>query len=154
MKNALHMQSVIGDLSIIEEDEKIIEVTFGRMEASDIQEKRTPLLQEACTQLEAYFSGKRKEFDLPLQPRGTIFQKSVWEALCTIPYGETRSYKDIAQQIGNPKACRAIGMANHNNPIAIIIPCHRVIGAGGSLTGYAGGLDIKQQLLNLESTTE
>ncbi len=89
-------------------------------------------------------------FDLPLEPAGTEFQKSVWVALQAIPYGETRSYGDMARQIGNPKACRAVGMANNRNPISIVIPCHRVIGADGSLVGYGGGLDLKQKLLTLE----
>ena len=97
-----------------------------------------------------YFDGKRKIFDLPLKPEGTEFQLKDWNALREIPYGETRSYKDIAIAIGNPKACRAVGTANHNNPISIIIPCHRVIGSDGSLTGYGGGLDKKTYLLELE----
>ena len=94
--------------------------------------------------------GKRKEFDLPLSLHGTKFQIEDWKALQTIPYGETRSYQQIAEQLGNPKACRAVGMANHRNPIAVIIPCHRVIGKNGSLTGYAEGVEIKQALLELE----
>jgi len=106
--------------------------------------------REAVRQLEAYFSGKLKSFDLRLAPEGTEFQKSVWRALCKIPYGETRTYKDIAESIGNPKAYRAVGLANNRNPISIIIPCHRVIGSNGKLTGYACGLDIKAFLLNLE----
>ncbi len=106
--------------------------------------------REAVRQLEAYFSGKLKSFDLKLAPEGTEFQKSVWRALCKIPYGETRTYKDIAESIGNPKAYRAVGLANNRNPISIIVPCHRVIGSNGKLTGYACGLDIKAFLLNLE----
>lgn len=106
--------------------------------------------REAVRQLEAYFSGKLKSFDLRLAPEGTEFQKSVWRALCKIPYGETRTYKDIAESIGNPKAYRAVGHANNRNPISIIVPCHRVIGSNGKLTGYACGLDIKAFLLNLE----
>src|SRR5512145_62306 len=101
-------------------------------------------------QLEAYFSGKLKSFDVKLAAEGTEFQKSVWNALCEIPLGETRTYKDIAVSIGNPKAYRAVGLANNRNPIAIIVPCHRVIGADGKLTGYASGLDIKEFLLKLE----
>jgi methylated-DNA-[protein]-cysteine S-methyltransferase len=108
------------------------------------------LLKKAATQFVEYFGGKRKAFDLPLTLQGTDFQISVWKALQSIPAGETRSYKDVAALIGNPKACRAVGMANNRNPIAIIVPCHRVIGADGSLTGYASGLPIKQQLLDLE----
>ena len=110
----------------------------------------TPLLKEAFRQLDEYLDGKRQGFDLPLAPQGTPFQQKVWQALQTIPYGETRSYKQIAEQIGNPLGCRAVGMANNKNPIGIIIPCHRVIGANGKLVGYAGGLDLKTQLLNLE----
>jgi methylated-DNA-[protein]-cysteine S-methyltransferase len=106
--------------------------------------------REAVRQLEAYFSGKLKSFDLRLAPEGTEFQKSVWRALCKIPYGETRTYKDIAESIGNPKAYRAVGHANNRNPISIIVPCHRVIGSNGKLTGYACGLDIKAFLLNIE----
>ena len=106
----------------------------------------------AAKQLGEYFTGARKSFDLPLAPRGTDFQKAVWKALQDIPYGETRSYKQIAETIKSPKACRAVGMANNKNPIWIIIPCHRVIGADGSLTGYGGGLDMKEKLLKLEKS--
>jgi methylated-DNA-[protein]-cysteine S-methyltransferase len=95
-------------------------------------------------------SGRRKDFNLPLEPKGTAFQKAAWDALLTIPYGETRSYGQMAAQVGNPKACRAIGLANNRNPIAIVIPCHRVIGADGKLVGYGGGLHIKVHLLALE----
>lgn len=115
------------------------------------ENKQTPLLDEAAKQLEEYFKGERREFQLPLNPQGTAFQKQVWQALCQIPYGETRSYKDIAEMIGNPKACRAVGGANNKNPIMIVIPCHRVIGANGKLVGYGGGLNIKEYLLNIES---
>ena len=101
-------------------------------------------------QLNEYFSGTRREFDLPLAPHGTVFQMLVWEALRAIPYGETRTYGEIARMIGRPKAARAVGMACHNNPIAVIIPCHRVVGSAGSLTGYAGGLPVKERLLALE----
>lgn len=101
-------------------------------------------------QLREYFAGARRTFDLPLAPHGTAFQRRVWAALRTIPYGETRTYGELAAAIGNPSACRAVGMANHRNPIPIIIPCHRVIGANGTLTGYAGGLEIKRRLLALE----
>jgi len=112
--------------------------------------KANALTDKAAGQLEEYFAGKRREFDVPLDPQGTQFQRIVWNALLKIPYGETRSYKQIAQMVGNPKACRAVGMANNKNPIWIVIPCHRVIGADGSLTGYGGGLEMKQRLLELE----
>jgi methylated-DNA-[protein]-cysteine S-methyltransferase len=105
---------------------------------------------EAVAQLEAYFSGELMDFDLDLDLVGTEFQRRVWEALTTIPYGETRSYGQIAQQIGSPGASRAVGLANGHNPIGIIVPCHRVIGANGSLTGYGGGLDRKKSLLDME----
>lgn len=106
---------------------------------------------EAVTQLREYFAGERHEFDLPLAPRGTPFQLRVWEALRTIGYGETRSYGQIAAQVGAPGASRAVGLANGRNPIAVIVPCHRVIGADGSLTGYGGGMDRKRTLLELEA---
>lgn len=111
---------------------------------------RTPLSDRADAQLREYFAGTRREFDLPLAPEGTAFRKQVWAALLEIPYGETRSYREIAERIGSPKAVRAVGGANHHNPISILIPCHRVVGAGGGLTGYAGGLETKAQLLALE----
>jgi methylated-DNA-[protein]-cysteine S-methyltransferase len=104
----------------------------------------------AIDQLEAYFAGELTDFDIELDLRGTEFQQRVWKALLTIPYGETRSYGEIAEQIGAPGAARAVGLANGHNPIAIVVPCHRVIGAGGSLTGYGGGLDRKRTLLELE----
>lgn len=112
--------------------------------------EETPLIKDAFRQLEEYFAGKRRVFDLPLAPQGTPFQQKVWHALQSIPYGETRTYKQIAEQVGNPLGCRAVGMANNKNPIGIIIPCHRVIGANGKLVGYAGGLNLKSRLLELE----
>jgi methylated-DNA-[protein]-cysteine S-methyltransferase len=117
---------------------------------SGYERSETPLIKNAASQLDEYFTGLRKAFDLPLSLKGTEFQRSVWNALLTVGYGETRSYKDIAAQIGKPLAVRAVGSANHHNPIAIIVPCHRVIGHDGSLTGYGGGLHVKQFLLDLE----
>lgn len=102
-------------------------------------------------QLEEYFGGERTTFDLPLNPAGTLFQKMVWDALRTIPYGEVRSYGEIAEQIGKPGAARAVGLANGRNPISVVVPCHRVIGASGALTGYGGGLERKRSLLDLEA---
>ncbi len=110
----------------------------------------SPLLCEAVRQLRAYFAGELKEFRLPLEMAGTDFQKRVWASLLEIPYGETRSYSQIAQAIGAPMAVRAVGAANGENPIAIVVPCHRVIGANGKLTGYGGGLDLKRRLLDME----
>ncbi len=110
-----------------------------------------PVLAEARRQLTAYFAGELTDFDLPLAPRGTAFQRKVWDALRQIPYGGTRTYGQIATQIGAPGAARAVGAANHDNPIAIVVPCHRVIGAAGALVGYAGGLSQKRELLELEA---
>ncbi len=109
-----------------------------------------PLLQEAARQLAAYFAGRLRRFELPLRPAGTPFEQRVWAALREIPYGQVRSYGAIAARIGSPKAARAVGRANHGNPLPIVIPCHRVIGASGALTGYGGGLPIKEYLLRLE----
>lgn len=109
-------------------------------------------LREAARQLEEYFSGKRRQFDLPLHMHGTDFQRQVWNALTEIPFGETRTYGELARQIGNPAACRAVGLANGRNPIAVIVPCHRVIGADGSLTGFGGGLPRKAWLLRHETS--
>ena len=110
------------------------------------------LLRRAARELEEYFAGERRDFTLPLAPAGTPFQQRVWRALEAIPYGETRTYAQIAAAVGNPRAVRAVGGANHRNPLPVVIPCHRVIGADGSLTGYAGGLERKTLLLGLERT--
>lgn len=107
-------------------------------------------LADLAAQLRAYLAGERRAFDLPLDPRGTPFQLAVWQALQGIPYGETRSYADLAAALGRPRAVRAVGRANATNPVPILVPCHRVIGKGGGLTGYAGGLEVKQRLLALE----
>jgi methylated-DNA-[protein]-cysteine S-methyltransferase len=117
--------------------------------ADDWRENRRPF-REALAQLDAYFAGRLRRFELPLAPQGTPFQLRVWEALLEIPYGETRSYGELARRIGSPDAPRAVGLANGRNPIAIVIPCHRVIGANGQLTGYGGGLALKRRLLSLE----
>lgn len=111
-----------------------------------------PILLQASRELEEYFAGTRRSFTVPLDPAGTHFQKRVWTALLTIPYGETRSYGELARQIGNPKAARAVGAANAKNPLSIITPCHRAIGSNGTLTGFAGGLATKRFLLSLEAT--
>lgn len=116
--------------------------------------EETPLLRAARTQLLEYLSGARRSFDLPLDPAGTDFQRSIWEALRAIPYGQTRTYGQIAAAVGRPRAVRAVGQANHVNPLPIFIPCHRVVGKNGALTGYAGGLDLKGALLALESGKE
>ncbi len=143
---------LVGPIQIICDEEGILGLEFGSEAPKEGLKKSTDLIKKTVLQLNEYLIGERTEFDLPLKPEGTAFQKKVWEALCTIPYGQTRSYKEIAVQIGNEKACRAVGMANNRNPISIIIPCHRVIGADKSLVGYGGGLNIKVKLLNLESS--
>lgn len=124
--------------------------SIGRCSAIEEVPSPTPLSNEAAAQLTEYFAGGRKNFDLPLSPMGTPFQAAVWNALLKIPFGEARSYGEIAIAIGNPKATRAVGMACNRNPIWIVIPCHRVVGSNQKLTGYAGGLGIKQKLLELE----
>lgn len=148
------IQTPVGELELIEDGKGIRSLSFGASpNAYDIPKEETPLLSEAKRQLEEYFAGKRKTFELPLSLNGTEFQMRDWAALLKIPYGETRTYGEIARAIGCPKGSRAVGMANRSNPIAIIVPCHRVIGADGSLTGYAGknkALDIKEYLLRLE----
>lgn len=148
MKYAFLYDSPAGRLWIAEENGAITDIRYGPVHDAEVLE--TPLLRSAFEQLSAYFNGSRRLFDLPLNAAGTAFQKSVWQALLNIPYGETRSYSDIARAVGNVRACRAVGMANNKNPIAVIIPCHRVIGADGRLAGYSGGLDIKRLLLELE----
>lgn len=145
---AFTMDSPIGLLTVEEQADAITAIRFG---GTAVTAPPTPLLQQAQTQLTEYFAAQRRSFDLPLDPHGTPFQKAAWSALCSIPYGEVRTYGQQAAAIGKPKACRAIGMANHCNPIPILIPCHRVIGKGGKLTGYAGGLDVKRYLLTLEN---
>lgn len=147
---AFTMQSPIGLLTIEETDGAITALRFG---GETVSPPPTPLLQRAAQQLTEYFDARRRRFDLPLRPQGTAFQQAAWSALCDIPYGQTRTYAQQAAAIGRPKACRAVGMANHCNPLPLFIPCHRVIGAGGKLTGYAGGLAIKRFLLELEQAS-
>ncbi len=145
------MQSPVGEIVIIEDKGKIVEIDIAKNNKLDnIEEKDTELLLQTEKQLKEYFEGKRFDFEIPLNPTGTEFMQSVWKALEQIPYGETRTYKEIADAVGNPKASRAVGMANHRNPIPIIIPCHRVIGSNNKLVGYGLGLDMKQYLLELE----
>lgn len=145
-------ETPIGTIWIGEKDGAITHLTCGEAPfPSGSNRQETSGIQEAARQLIEYLNGRRMEFTLPLAPEGTQFQKKVWRALQEIPYGETRSYQQVAQAIGNPKACRAVGMANHRNPILLVIPCHRVIGANGSLVGYGGGLPLKEELLRLET---
>ena len=152
MKYYTRIETPYGNIGLAEDGKGISDLYFEKNgPLQNAEEKETPLLKKAKQQLQEYFAGERKTFDLPLSLQGTDFQIRDWNALCTIPYGETRTYGEIAKQIGNPKASRAVGMANHNNPISIIIPCHRVIGANGALVGYGGGLDMKVFLLELEA---
>lgn len=150
--NVFYYETKLGKIGIAEANGKITHLFFNgeTFPEKDYTMDETPVLAEAGKQLMEYLAGKRRAFDLPLEPTGTSFMQKVWAALQEIPYGETRSYKEIAAAAGNVKACRAVGMANNRNPIAIIIPCHRVIGAGGDLVGYGGGLDKKIFLLELE----
>lgn len=145
-----YTDSPLGVLGLVEDSGALTELFFGRRPVPMAREEETPLILEAEKQLAQYFQRERRNFDLPLRPRGTVFQLNVWKALTAIPYGETRSYLEVAQMAGCPRGCRAVGRANHSNPISIFIPCHRVIGANGSLTGYGGGLAAKEYLLRLE----
>jgi methylated-DNA-[protein]-cysteine S-methyltransferase len=150
------IDSPVGPLKLVASDQGLAAILWkddspGRVRLGTIVEDPShPILREAQRQLGEYFAGERQEFSLQLDFAGTDFQRRVWEALLTIPYGETRSYGEIAQQIGSPEAVRAVGAANGRNPISIITPCHRVIGANGKLTGFAGGLETKAQLLAME----
>lgn len=151
MKYIFFYQTPIGKLAVAEKGGSITNVFFdGHSIPEDAVITETTLLKEAGKQLQEFFSGTRKEFDLPLAPIGTEFMGSVWDSLKAIPYGETRSYKEVAESIGNPKAVRAVGLANNRNPIPLFIPCHRVVGANGKLIGYYGGLETKEFLLQLE----
>ncbi|WP_151981494.1 methylated-DNA--[protein]-cysteine S-methyltransferase [Acinetobacter guerrae] len=152
----LYMSSPVGQLKLVANEQALVAILWDnenpkRVRLAELTEDLNhPILVKTKMQLIEYFSGQRSVFDIPLDFEGTDFQKKVWAALLTIPYGETRSYKYIAQYIGNEKAVRAVGAANGKNPISIIAPCHRVIGAGGALVGFAGGLDKKEILLKLE----
>lgn len=147
MRTAIY-HSHFGDMELTYEKDAVTGLRMAEKEIAG--EAPEGLALEVFRELDEYFQGLRKTFDIPLRLQGTPFQKKVWAALQAIPYGETRSYKDIAEAIGHPKAYRAVGMANNANPVFIIVPCHRVIGADGSLTGYGGGLPMKKALLSLE----
>ena len=156
--NVWYVNSILGTFRLEEENDAICGLTLcpdGVPELEPLPRKvcETPLLQEAEEQLNEYFAGARREFDLPLAPKGTPFQKAVWAEMCRIPYGETRTYGQLAQAIGSPKAVRAVGLANGANPVGVVVPCHRVIGSDGSLTGYGGGLERKRWLLTHEGAS-
>lgn len=149
-----HMPSPLGPLLLVSDSEGLREIRFPVEQAPALPDlhwlEDASAFPEATRQLRAYFAGELENFDLPLAPTGTSFQQRVWKELCLIPYGATISYGELARRIGNPNASRAVGLANGSNPIPIIIPCHRVIGSNGKLTGYGGGLPIKEKLLALE----
>lgn len=148
--------SPVGKLKLVASDKGLVAILWEkdsprRVRLNEpVENKEHPVLIETERQLGEYFAGKRKEFSIALDMRGTRFQKNVWEALLAIPFGETRSYGQLAKQLGNPRASRAVGTANGRNPVSIIVPCHRVIGSSGKLTGFAGGLGTKAHLLGLE----
>ena len=154
----MYMDSPVGALKLVAHDHALVALMWDNEDhkrvrlAELIEDHQHPMLIRVKKQLEQYFAGQRQQFDLPLDFQGTTFQQQVWQALLVIPYGETRSYKEIAVQLGNEKAVRAVGAANGKNPISIIAPCHRVIGSSGALVGFAGGLDKKQILLSLEQS--
>jgi O-6-methylguanine DNA methyltransferase len=154
------MDSPVGRLKLVASEKGLVAVLWQndrpeRVPLTELAEdSKQKVLVETERQLNEYFAGKRREFSLPLDMRGTRFQRDVWEALLAIPFGETRSYGELAEKLGNPTASRAVGAANGRNPISIVVPCHRVIGASGKLTGFAGGLDVKARLLEIESADE
>jgi methylated-DNA-[protein]-cysteine S-methyltransferase len=159
MRTHIVIDSVLGPLTIVAEDDQIrclyMDLQRHRPVDDELGEaeprgRDAAPFKAAADQLDAYFEGERTTFDLPLAPVGSEFQRRVWTALQEIPYGQTESYGEVAERIGSPGAARAVGLANGKNPIGILIPCHRVVGANGSLTGYGGGLDRKRQLLDLE----
>lgn len=150
------LDSPVGQLKLVAHETALVAVLWENENpnrvrlAALVEDLQHPILLKTAQQLNEYFAGKRQQFDLPLDFEGTAFQQQVWQALLTIPFGETRSYKQIAEQIGNVKAVRAVGAANGKNPISIIAPCHRVVGANGKLVGFAGGLENKEVLLKIE----
>jgi methylated-DNA-[protein]-cysteine S-methyltransferase len=152
------IDSPVGNLKLVASDNGLVAVLWqneklNRVRLNELVENTMhPILLDSERELGEYFAGKRKTFSVPLDMRGTPFQKNVWHAALAIPFGETRSYGQLAKQLGNPQAMRAVGAANGRNPISIIVPCHRVIGSSGKLTGFAGGLETKAHLLNLEKS--
>lgn len=151
MRYVLRVDLPVGEMWLVQDGDALVELRLPGDAAPEGEHAETPLLREAALQLAEYFEGKRALFGLPLKPEGTEFRRAVWAALLDIPAGRTASYGDIALAIGKPQASRAVGSANHANPLPVFIPCHRVIGSGGALVGYGGGLDLKQKLLELEA---
>lgn len=157
MTSTKQLDSPIGPLRLIATDQGLSRLLFDQRAGDDMgsdgdpsEAENHPVLAEATAQLEEYFAGRRQEFDIPLDLTGTEFQQAAWSALASVPFGETRSYRQQAEAIGRPKAVRAIGAANGQNPVPIVLPCHRIVGSDGSLTGYGGGLPIKEFLLSHE----
>lgn len=157
MTSTTQLDSPVGRLRLVATDQGLSRLLFDEQADADLrpdgdsaQADDHPVLAAATTQLEEYFAGQRQEFDVPLDLEGTEFQRAAWTALASVPFGETRSYRQQAEAIGRPKAVRAIGAANGRNPVPIVLPCHRIVGSDGSLTGYGGGLPIKEYLLNHE----
>ena len=153
--NTLTLSTPIGDLQLVSDGQNLVRIVFpGQHQQLGGDSQEDAVLARAAKQLGEFFDGRRRHFDLPLAASGTQFQREVWSQLTKIPFGEVRSYRDIAAEIGRPTAVRAVGAANGRNPLPIVVPCHRVIGADGSLTGFAGGLERKRQLLVLEGYLE
>jgi methylated-DNA-[protein]-cysteine S-methyltransferase len=158
MYHTTTIDSPVGELRIIASERGLRAILWGAEDVAriaaiddgDLVEERTPLLDEAVRQLQEYFAGTRRDFDLPLDPAGTPFQQSAWNVLRTIPYGKTMSYGEQARRLGDPNKARAVGAANGKNPLSIVVPCHRVIGSSGELTGFAAGIDVKSWLLDHE----
>lgn len=151
MRYMMAVETPVGEIWLVQEGDALVLLSLPGEGVPSGEIGETPLLAEAAAQIRDFFEGRRAEFDLPLDARGTPFQKAVWVELQRIPAGETRSYRDVAKAVGRPGASRAVGSANHRNPLPLLIPCHRVIGAGGELVGYGGGLPVKQRLLELEA---
>ena len=157
MNSTKQLDSPIGRLRLVATDQGLSHLLFDQQVGEDLESDGDaveaddhPVLAAATAQLAEYFAGRRQEFDIPLDLTGTEFQRAAWSALASVPFGETRSYRQQAEAIGRPKAVRAIGAANGKNPVPIVLPCHRIVGSDGSLTGYGGGLPIKEYLLNHE----
>lgn len=143
-------QTAMGPLAVTAGQSAVSSVQFGTALKEGVAQQRTELLDRAALELEEYFAGTRRHFSVPYDAPGTPFQREVWQAICAIPYGQTRTYLEVARAIGRPGASRAVGMACNRNPLLLLIPCHRIVGSGGKLVGYAGGMDMKRQLLNIE----
>lgn len=155
MKEYLTVPTPIGNLIAAAEDGALVRLYMpGDEPEAPFTESAAALLRRAASELQEYFGGRRQTFDLPLNPYGTVFQRKVWRELCRIPFGQVAAYGEIAARIGQPKAVRAVGQANHRNPIPVIIPCHRVVAAGNKIGGYGGGIELKIRLLNLEGVRD